>query len=116
MDISKVSTKDLKKELQKRESTPGVWKVIKYLRDDRDHLFEPKYIHLVEDIDGNQVELQLVGNIYNNDLNKMQPGCSDEDSNWNSKWEEYFSYSIKYFIGKSIKIDSFDPLKISQII
>jgi hypothetical protein len=114
--LHSVKTEDLKRELQRRESKPGIWVVVKYLRDDRENRYnEPKYIHLIE-LDGVQVEAQLVGNIYNKDLNDRQPTCSDEDPNWDSDWKNYEEYSIQYFLGKKVKIDSFDPLKISQII
>ena len=117
MKLYSVSTEDLKKELQRRESDPGIWSVIKYLRDDRSRRYnEPKYIHLIEDSNGVQVEVQLVGNIYNKDLNDKQPTCSDDAPNWDSDWDYYDEYSIQYFIGKKVRIDSFDPLKISEII
>jgi hypothetical protein len=120
MKIDSFTTEELKKELQRRASHPGVWSVVKYLRDDTVSRYgrsgEPKHIHLIEDIDGNQMDVQLVGNIYDKYLNKAQPSCSDEDPNWDNDWEAYEEYSIQYFIGKKVQIDSFDPLKISKIL
>lgn len=115
MNLHLVKTEDLKKELLRREAVPGIWSVVKYLRDDARRYEEPKFIHLIEK-DGVQIEAQLVGNIYNKDLNDRQPTCSDEDSNWDSDWENYGDFSCQYFLGKKVKIDSFDPFKISQII
>ena len=116
VNLNSVSTEYLNKEIQRRSSSPGIWNVIRYLRDDREHRYEsPKHIHLIEK-DGIQIEVQLVDNIYNKDLNDRQPITSDEDSNYDSDWEEYEDYSIQYFVGKKVKIDSFDPFKISQII
>jgi len=117
MNLKSVSTKDLEKELERRKSKPGLYRVIKYLRDDRERRYsEPVFIHLVENEDGDKIEVQLVGNFYNKDLNDRQPCCSDEDPNWYSDWEEYEEYSVNYFIGKQVQIDSFHPVKISKLV
>lgn len=117
MSINNISTEDLEKELLKRKLSPGIWTVVKYLRDDKTSRFgEPKPIHLVIDSNGNTAEVQLVGNIYNKDLNDRQPECSDEDPNWDSDWEEYENFSINYFLDKKVEISSFDPIKITKII
>jgi hypothetical protein len=117
MNLDNISTEDLKKELQKRSCSPGIWTVVKYIRDDNEHNYysSPIHIHLIEK-DGIQIECQLVDKIYNKDLNENQPTTSDEDPNWDSDWQAYEEYSIQYFIGKKVKIDSFDPIKISQIL
>lgn len=117
MNLYRVSTEDLKKELHRREASPGIWTVLKYLRDDSENRWsEPKFIHLIEDSNGVQMEAQLVGNIYDKNLNDRQPTCSDEDPTWDSDWEEYEEFSIQYFIGKKVEILSFDPIKINKIL
>lgn len=117
MDLYSVSTEDLKKELLRRQATPGIWAVVKYLRNDSASRYgDPLHVHLIENMMGVQVEAQLVGNIYDKNLNDMQPTCSDEDPEWDSDWENYEDFSVKYFLGKKVKIDSFDPIKVSQII
>jgi hypothetical protein len=94
----------------------GEWSVVKYLRDDRERRYEsPKHIHLIEK-DGKQLEIQLVDNIYDETLNDKQPTCSDEDPEWDSEWEAYGEFSINYFIGKKVLIESFEPLVITKII
>lgn len=115
MNLYNVSTEDLRKEIFRRELNPGIWIVVKYLRDDgvRNN---PKHIHLIENFNGVQTEANLIGRIYNKDLNDRQPTSSDEDPNWDSDWEEYEEYSIQYFIGRKVKIDSFYPFRIGQIL
>ncbi len=116
-NLHSIKTEDLKKELNRREAIPGVWKVVKYLRNDAEGWYDaPKFIHLIEDSNGVRIEAQLVHNIYDKNLNDKQPTCSDEDPNWDSDWEDYGEFCVEYFIGKKVEIESFDPFKISRII
>lgn len=116
MNIQDIDTEVLKKELERRQSQPGIWKVVKYLRDDRKGRHHgPEFIHLIEK-DDIQIEVKLVGNIYDKTLNSREPTCSDDDPNWDSDWEDYEDFSAQYFIGKKVEIESFDPFSIKRIL